>query len=132
VILPLLAKAITEKLPGNAEKPAPVRLLPEANMLPLGISFWPKDALGIKGLGPAAMGFYKDGEKRYRVLEAAPADEAAAKAMLKSVRDMPGTLPVSGLGDEELTLDAALPLDKQNATRLTKDEKTAKLKSFVK
>jgi hypothetical protein len=103
-ILPKLAKSITDKLPGSPEKPAPTRQLPEANLVPLGIQFWPKDALGIKGLGPSAMGFYKDGAKRYRVLEAAPNDEAGAKQMMKSVHATPGALPVAGLGDEAVQI----------------------------
>lgn len=101
-ILPQLAKAITDRLTGNSEKPAPVRALPEANLVPLGVSFAPKDAMGIKGLAPAAIGFYKDGEKRYRVLTAALADEAAAKEVMKAVKAKPGALPVAGLGDEAI------------------------------
>lgn len=99
-ILSQLAKSINERLPGNIEKPAPTRDLPEANMVPLGIQFFPKDALGIKGLGPSAVGFYKEGDKRYRVLTAAPADEAGAKEMTKAVRGTAGSLPVAGLGEE--------------------------------
>ena len=99
-VLTQLVKSITDRLAGNLEKPAPTRDLPEANMVPNGVQFFPKDAIGIKGLGPAAIGFYKEGEKRYRVLQAAPADEAGAKEMTKAVRGTPGALPVAGVGDE--------------------------------
>ena len=101
-ILPQLAKAITDRLTGNSEKPAPVKSLPEANLVPLGVSFAPKDAMGIKGLAPAAIGYYKDGEKRYRVLVAALDGEAAAKEAMKAIKAKPGALPVAGLGDEAL------------------------------
>lgn len=163
-VLPTLAKSITDKLPGSPEKPAPSRALGESNMIPLGIQFWPKDAMGMKGLAPAATGFYKDGEKRWRMLQAAPADEAAAKEAMKTVRAKGGALPVPGLGDEavqvvlqdgkdapkiewlfarkgaaiaalgdeEFALKPGVPLDKQSAVRLTKEEKTEKLKASLK
>ena len=75
-ILPQLAKAMTDKLPGNTEKPGPAKALPEANLVPLGVQFAPKDVLGIKGLSPSATGFYKDGEKRYRTVVATYATPA--------------------------------------------------------
>lgn len=101
-VLPKLAQGIVERLPGSPDKPAPTRSLPEANMVPLGVSYLPKDPMGIKDLGPAALGYYKDGAVRYRVLSAAPASEAAAKDAMKAVKAKPGALPVAGLGDEAL------------------------------
>ena len=161
-ILPPLLKAINEKLPGSPEKPAPAKNLPEANLLPLGVSFAPKETFGIKG--PSATGFYKDGEKRYRFVAIAPADEAAAKEGMKALRGTGGALPVAdvgdealhvvmqegkgspkiewlfgrkgarilGVGDEEFAINAGEPLDAQKAVRLVKDEKVARLKAQLK
>ena len=99
-ILPQLAKSMTDKLPGSSEKPGPAKALPEANLVPLGVQFAPKDVLGIKGLSPTATGFYKDGEKRYRTVVATYPTPADAGGPMELVMKSAGALPVAGLGDQ--------------------------------
>jgi hypothetical protein len=99
-ILTSLGKAIGSRLPGPADKPEPAQLLPAAGMIPNGILYVPKDALGFAGLGPAAVGFYKEGDKRYRLISFATANEGAAKDTMKIIRAHAGSLPMGGVGDE--------------------------------
>jgi len=63
-----IARDIGGRLSGAPEPPGPASALPTAERLPLGISYLPKDALGLKQIGPVAIGFYKDGEKRWRAI----------------------------------------------------------------
>ncbi len=89
-VLPALASAIGESLPGERNPLPEVALLPETNRLPLGVSFESKDLLGIDGVGPGAVGYYKEGEHRYRVLASRKADEASATDVMKTLRKLPG------------------------------------------
>lgn len=98
-LLPPLAAAITKTLPGDGALPAAVALLPSEHRLPLGVRSVLKDALGVKGAGPMAMSYHRDGERRYRVLAAVHADEAAAKAAFAAFVALGGE-KLSDLGDE--------------------------------
>lgn len=100
-LLPALAGAISKALPGDGALPPAVALLPSEHRLPLGVRSVLKDALGVKGAGPMAMSYHRDGERRYRVLAAVHADEAAAKAAFAA---FVGGEKLSGLGDEALRL----------------------------
>lgn len=100
-LLPALAAAITRALPGDGALPPAVALLPSEHRLPLGVRSVLKDALGVKGAGPMAMSYHRDGERRYRVLAAVHADEAAAKAAFAAFA---GGEKLSSLGDEALRL----------------------------
>jgi len=99
-ILTALGKEIGTKLPGGAEAPKSAMALPKAGLLPNGILFSPKDALGVSNLGAGAQGFYKEGEKRYRVLSISKEDAEQAKDAMKTLRARPGALPVKEVGDE--------------------------------
>lgn len=99
-ILTALGKEIGTKLPGGAEAPKSAMALPKAGLLPNGILFSPKDVLGVSNLGAGAQGFYKEGEKRYRVLSIARDDADQAKDAMKTLRSRPGALPVKDVGDE--------------------------------
>jgi hypothetical protein len=98
-ILPPLGQAIGEQLPGDKQLPRAARLLPEKARLPLGLFYEPKDVLGIDGLGPGAVGFYKEGEKRYRILVLDRANEEAAADVVKTLKrtasatESKGTVP---------------------------------------
>jgi hypothetical protein len=108
-ILPALAKAIGELLPGERELPAAARLLPEAGRFKLGVLFEPKDALGVTGAGPGAIGFYRDGERRYRILALERPNEQAAQDVIKTIRRATGASEPKGpkaTGTLELRLDA--------------------------
>ena len=62
--------------------------------------FQPKDVLGWNGVGPGALGFYKDGDRRWRTLVIFKDDVDQAKDAFKTIKSKPGTLPIAALGDE--------------------------------
>ena len=99
-ILRAVGKEIGTKLPGALTAPPAAQALPEANRIPNGIVFQPKDILGWNGVGPGALGFYKDGDRRWRTLAIFKDDADQAKDAFKTIKSKPGTLPVAGLGDE--------------------------------
>ena len=158
-ILRAVGKEIGQKLPGATALPAAAQALPAANRLPNGIVFQPKDVLGWNGVGPGALGFYKEGDRRWRTLAIFKDDAEQAKDAFKTVRSKPGTLPVPALGDEAAHVTLAPPgggpkielyvarkgnaiwgisdeeyalrsADKEKA-RLTKEEALAKLKPLL-
>jgi hypothetical protein len=99
-ILKALAKEMGQKLPGEASKPPAAAALPEEERIPNGIVYQLKDVLGFSGVGPAAMGFYKSGDRRWRVLSIVKDDVDQAKDAFKTMKKKPGTLPVANVGDE--------------------------------
>jgi hypothetical protein len=99
-ILRAVGKEIGSKLPGALTAPPAAQALPEANRLPNGIVFQPKDIFDWKGVGPGAVGFYKEGDRRWRTLAIFKDDAEQAKDAFKTMKSKPGTLPVAGLGDE--------------------------------
>lgn len=99
-ILEAVGKAIGQKLPGPLTLPPAAQALPAWNRLPSGIVFQPKDVLGWNGVGPGAIGFYKEGDRRWRTLAIVKDDADQAKDAFKTLKSKPGTLPVAGLGDE--------------------------------
>jgi hypothetical protein len=99
-ILRAVGTEIGAKLPGLTALPPAAHALPEANRLPNGIVYQPKDVLGWTGVGPAALGFYKDGDRRWRTLVVFKDDADQAKDAFKTIKSKPGTLPIAGLGDE--------------------------------
>ncbi|MEA2749344.1 MAG: hypothetical protein QOI41_3487 [Myxococcales bacterium] len=99
-ILRAVGKEIGAKLPGATTLPPSAAALPEANRIANGIMFQPKDILGWNGVGPGALGFYKDGDRRWRTLVIFKDDADQAKDAFKTIKSKPGTLPIGGLGDE--------------------------------
>jgi hypothetical protein len=99
-ILEVVGKEIGQRLPGAATLPPAAQALPTANRLPNGIVFQPKDVLGWSGVGPGALGFYREGDRRWRTLVVVKDDVEQAKDALRTMRSRPGALPVAGLGDE--------------------------------
>lgn len=106
-ILTAVGKELGQKLPGATTIPPAAAQLPTANRIANGIVFQPKDMLGFSGVGPAAMGFYKEpsahreqGDKRWRVLSIVKDDAEQAKDAFKTIKGKPGTLPVANTGDE--------------------------------
>lgn len=100
VIISAVGKELGQKLPGALTIPTAAAQLPTANRIANGIVFQPKDMLGFTGVGPAAMGFYKDGDKRWRVLSIVKDDAEQAKDAFKTIKAKPGTLPIANTGDE--------------------------------
>jgi hypothetical protein len=95
-----IAKDIGSKLPGPTDLLPSAAALPAASRIQLGIAYHPKDALGLTGIGPVAVGYYKEGDKRWRSIAMVRADADAAKETFRAFKLRPGALPVKGLGDE--------------------------------
>jgi hypothetical protein len=98
--LTAIGKEIGDKLPGPKTLPAAALALPTDKRIPNGILAKPKDAMGWKGVGPAAVGFYKDGDRRWRVLSIVKDDPEQAKDVFKTLKSKPGSLPIANIGDE--------------------------------
>jgi hypothetical protein len=97
-VLPELARQIGDHLPGDVNPLPAVRLLPSERRVPMGIAYAQRDALGVAGLGSAAVGYYQDGNDRYRVVGLARADEDSAKDVLGTLKKLPGAKVQKDLG----------------------------------
>jgi hypothetical protein len=97
-VLPELARKVGDQLPGDVNPLPAVRLLPQERLLPMGISYTHRDALGVAGLGAGATGYYRDGADRYRVVGLARGDEDAAKDVLGTLKKLPGSKVQKDLG----------------------------------
>jgi hypothetical protein len=95
-----IAHDIGDKLPGATELPPAAAALPATSRLALGIAYHLKEALGVSGVGPAAVGYYKDGDKRWRDVAVVRADVEGAKEVFRAFKLKAGALPLKGLGDE--------------------------------
>jgi hypothetical protein len=89
-VLPVIAKALGSGLPGRAEPLPSVARLPTENRIPSGISYEYRDLLGVSGAGRGAVGYYKDGARRYRVFASVRQDEESAKDVSKTLRKLEG------------------------------------------
>jgi hypothetical protein len=115
-ILSALGKDIGEKLPGPTMTPAAVRALPKENLISNGISYMTKEPFAVPNLGQAAIGFYKDGDKRWRVMSMATADADQAKDAMKTLKGRPGALPIAGVGDEAVQVTTSATKDAPKVT----------------
>ena len=95
-----IARQIGDKLPGGAGPLASAAALPVASRVRLGVAYYPKDALGVSSIGPAAVGYYREGQKRWRDVAIVRENSDGAKEVLRAFKLKPGSLPVKGLGDE--------------------------------
>jgi hypothetical protein len=102
-VLAPLAKLIGAKVPGAVDKPPSAAALPVANLVtPIAISYAPKDALGVANVGAGAVGFYKEGDRRYRLVAIQKGDADQAKDVMKTFKGKAGSTSVPGPGDESL------------------------------
>jgi hypothetical protein len=102
-VLAPLAKLIGANIPGALDKPPSAAALPSANLVNRNaINYFSKDALGITGAGAGAVGYYRDGDRRYRLLAIVKNDADQAKDVMKTFKAKPGSLAVPGPGDESL------------------------------
>ena len=85
-----LAREIGAKLPGDPAPPPAVAALPSASRLPLGVRYFTKDVLGVAGVGPGAIGYYRDEGKRYRVVAILRPDADQAKDLLATFAERQG------------------------------------------
>ena len=70
----------------------------------MGIAYYPKDALGLTAIGPVAVGYYQDGQKRWRDVAIVRSSADDAKEAFRAFKLRPGALPVKGLGDEAVQI----------------------------
>ncbi len=92
-LLPKLAQAIGNALAGALELPPSARALPTEARVPGGVRYAASDVLDVKGAGAGALGYYRDGQARWRALAKVEADEASAKAAFDTL--------VGGMGERE-------------------------------
>jgi len=153
---------IGQKLPGAGGLPPAAARLPTDKLVPLGILYSPKDVLGIDGAGAGAAGFYKDGDKRYRVLSLVRDDVDQAKDVLKTFGKVKGASEekglaehayhlllqkdgtkiewviaragkaVMGIGDEEYVIKQGMGPPEREKLSLTREEKVARLRALLK
>ena len=103
-VLPAVARALGEGLPGGKDALPAVTLLPAANRIPSGVSYEYRDLLGVSGLGRGAIGFYKDGARRHRVFVGVRPDEEAAKDVIRTAKKLEGAKPLKDTGLEAVTI----------------------------
>jgi len=158
-ILSLLAPDIGRRLPGPDTLPASAARLPPDKLVPLGILYAAKDVLGVEGAGPGATGFYKDGEKRYRILSIVRDDVDQAKDAFKTFARQRGAVEergigdgayrfvshgsklewivaragktVLGIGDEEYVVPLSMPAAEREKICLSKEDKVTRLKALL-
>jgi hypothetical protein len=109
-----IGKAIGEKLPPAPNALPDLQALPKAEEIPLGVSYEIKDALGVTGLGAAAIGYYKGATKRYRIVSIVREDADHARDAMKVLKSRPGSLPMKDISDEAaaVTIQEAADLPK--------------------
>lgn len=155
-----LAREIGAKLPGDVAPPPAAAVLPSASRVPLGVRYHTKDAFGIAGAGPSAVGYHRDGDKRYRTVVLLRPDADQAKDLLATFEKQPGAtrtkhegvvrlviqpageLPaewvlarargvVLGVGDEIRVLSGTMTSADRARVLLSLPEKKAKLKAML-
>lgn len=86
-----LAELVAPKLPGAPDLPVSATRLPSDQRIPLGIFLEPTDAFSVTGSGPGAYGYYKDGEKRFRILSITRTDPEQANDLISTIGKRPAT-----------------------------------------
>ncbi len=99
-----IAREIGSRLPGPTDLPPAAAALPASQRVPLGVAYHPKEALGVPGIGPTAVGYYKDGDKRWRAVAVVRPDAEGAKEVFRAFKLKPGSLPLKGVGDEAVQM----------------------------
>jgi hypothetical protein len=89
-VLPVIARALGEKLPGAARELPSVARLPKEQRIASGVVYEYRDLLGVSGAGRGAVGYYQDGKRRYRVFASVRSDEESAKDVSKTLRKLDG------------------------------------------
>ncbi len=96
-ILPAIAVPLGDKLPGDKTAPAAARKLPAKEQLKMGVRYEVKSLLGVDGTGKGAVGYYKRGEQRYRILSIIRPDEASAQDVIGTFKKRPGASSTKGV-----------------------------------
>ena len=102
--LEALARDLVTRLPGKAELPRSVALLPKRDGGPLAVRFQHDDLFGIAGLGSGAIARYAPGGRPAPLAILARQDDDAAKDVLRTFRRMPGSRSMKGAPYETLVV----------------------------
>lgn len=94
-----LAKEVGARLPGDTSPPPAATVLPKEGRVPLGVRYVTKDMFGVAGAGPGAIGYYRDGERRYRAVAMLRPDADQAKDLLATFARQPGATREKGIND---------------------------------
>lgn len=103
-ILPPLVKEMGSKIPGDAALPPAAASLPKEALIPLGVRFSTKDLLGVDGAGAGAFGYYRAGDKRWRIASIVRADADQAKDVIRTLGKVAGAVKEKGIGEEAVRL----------------------------
>lgn len=103
-ILPVLVKEMGGKIPGEPALPPAAAALPKEAMIPLGVRAVTKDLLDVPGLGAGAFGYYREGDKRWRVASIVRADADQAKDVLGTLAKLPGATKEKNVGEGAVRL----------------------------
>jgi hypothetical protein len=101
-LLPPLVKTMGEKLPGELDLPPAVKALPEDKRVPLGLRYIDDKLLDVEATGPAAVGYYRDGDKRWRVLAMVRSDDDHAGEALGLLGKIDGAAAEKNVGEKAL------------------------------
>ena len=95
-LLEALARELSLRLPGKAELPLSVALLPKRDGGPQRIQFEHEHLFGIEGLGAGALARYASPGAEMPVAVLARADDDSAKDVLRTIRRLPGSRSLRG------------------------------------
>ena len=113
-----IGKAIAGALPQDTTPVTSVAALPIGSRIPNGVAYFPTDGLGIPHLGPVALGYYRDGELRFRTFAIARTTLDDAKADLRLFKSRPGAHVEQGTGDEAVTVEVQGSAERPGTTYL--------------
>jgi hypothetical protein len=102
--LPPLARALLARLGDSDDWPASVRRLPEAERIPLGVRLFLDEAFGVPGLGPSALGYYRQGNESWRMIAMQRPDAESAKDVMSTLEHQPEAHRIERAPLEALTL----------------------------
>jgi hypothetical protein len=103
-VLPVIARELGAKLAGDEGLPPSAKRLPVEHRIPSGIAYEYRDLLGVSGAGRGAVGYYKNGDERYRVFVSVRPEEDSAKDVLKTLKKVEGAKAVKDSPIDELTV----------------------------
>ena len=98
-LLPPLVRDMGDKLPGETALPTAAAALPKEGLIPLGIRYVTTDLLSETACGAGAFGYYRAGDKRYRVAVIARGDADQAKDVLSTLAKVRGSAKEKGIAD---------------------------------
>ena len=102
-VLPTIARLLSLNIRGSEVRPLSVTRLPTAHLVSsAAIAYAPKDALGVEGAGAGAVGYYREGDARYRLAALVSSSADKAKQVMGLFRALPGASSFAGPGEESV------------------------------